>query len=182
MWTSTLENFQPAMVYFNAVDWIQVNAIAQAHIMVVRPQVSQFLETHQVALIAPLLWLLMGAIVLFWLPKVVSRPPEPDSKVVTTRRHRRALQQHHRKVTHRANMPQVGSIRSHGLHCKYPINLRSMGHYIRRNAPTLESMKQNEGRRINHCDFSNAFQDAPPRPPRSRACGLPKSSGPYCPL
>ena len=144
-------------------------------------------------------------------------------------------------------MPQVGSIRSHGLHRKYPINLRSMGHYIRRNAPTLieqqpqvqlntlhskvatllqrvdslkcstprsstrwtcrhcndamahgptqpcptlrdtscstlEFMKQNEGRRINHCDISDAYQDAPPRPPRSRARGLPKSSGPYCPV
>ena len=109
MWTSTLENFQSAMAYFNAVDWIQVNTIAQAHIMVVRPQVSQFLETHQVALIAPLLWLLMGAIVLFWLPKVVSTLPEPDSKEVTTRRHRRALQQHYRKVTRRANMPQMAA-------------------------------------------------------------------------
>ena len=215
--------------------------------MVVCPQVSQFLETHQVALIAPLLWLLMGAIVLFWLPKVVSTPPEPDSKEVTTRRHRRALQQPYRKVTRRANMPQVGSIRLHGLHRKYPINLRSMGHYIRRNAPTLieqqqqvqlntlhckvasllqhvdslkhstprsstrwtchhcndamvhgptqpcptlrdisrstlESTKQKEGRRINHCNISDANQDAPPRPPRSRARGLPKSSGPCRPV
>ena len=99
MWTSTLENFQSTMAYFSAVDWIQVNAIAQAHIMVVCPQVSQFLETHQVALIAPLLWLLMGAIVLFWLPKVVSTLPEPDSKEVTTCRHCHALQQHYRKVT-----------------------------------------------------------------------------------
>ena len=90
VWTSTLGSFQLAMAYFNAIDWIQVNA---------RPQVSQFLETNQVALIAPLLWLLMGAIVLFWLPKVVSTPAEPDSKEVTTRPHLHALQQHYCKVT-----------------------------------------------------------------------------------
>ena len=143
-------------------------------------------------------------------------------------------------------MPQVGSIRFHGLHRKYPINLQSMGHFIRRNVPTLierqqqvhlntlhskvatllqrvdslkrstprsstrwtcrhcndamvhgptqpcptlrtsrstlEFMKQNEGRRINHCDISDAYQYALPRPPQSRARGLPKSSGPYCPV
>ena len=243
MWTSTLENFQLTMAHFNAVDWTQVNAIVRAHIMVIRPQVSQFLGTHQEALIAPLLWILMGTVVLFWLPKDFSTPPEPDSKEVTTRRHRRALKQHYRKGTRRAKAPQVGSIRSHGLHRKYPINLRSMGHYIRSNAPTLierqqqvqlntlhskvatllqrvDSLKRFTPQSSTHwtcrhcndtivhgptqpcpslrdtnrsplestkhgfrrCDISDAYHDAPLRPPRRRARGPPKSSSRYCPI
>ena len=241
MWSSTVEIFQLAMAHFNAVNWTQVIAILRAHIMVVRPHVSLFLETHQVALIAPLLWLLMATIVLFWLPKDSSTSPELDSKELLTRRHRRALKQHYRKVTRRANVPQVGSIRSHGLHRKYPINLRSMGHFIRRNAPTLveqqqqvqlnilhskvaallqrvDSLKRSiqqsptrwtcrhrkatidhgptqhcptfrgtsrspaesttqkeEG--VNRLDINDAYLPAPPRTPRRRARGLPKSSG-----
>ncbi|KAI2499061.1 hypothetical protein MHU86_15450 [Fragilaria crotonensis] len=81
-------------------------------------------------------------VVLFWLPKPSSTSPEPDSKELPSRRHRRALKQHNRKVTRRANVPQAGSIRSHGLHRRYPINLRSMGRYIRRNAPTLVEQQQ----------------------------------------
>ena len=96
-------------MHFNAVDWIQVNAILRAHIMVVCPHVSQFLETHQVALIAPLLWLLRAAVILLWLPKVVSTPPEPDPKEIPTRCHQRALQQHYRKVTRRANAPKLAA-------------------------------------------------------------------------
>ncbi|KAI2502609.1 hypothetical protein MHU86_11874 [Fragilaria crotonensis] len=142
MWTSTLEIIQLAMAHFNAVDWSQVMAILRAHVMVVRPHVSQFLEAHQEALIAPLLWALLATVVLFWLPKPSSTSPEPDPKELPSRRHRRALKQHNRKVTRRANVPQAGSIRSHGLHRRYPINLRSMGRYIRRNAPTLVEQQQ----------------------------------------
>ncbi|KAI2505861.1 hypothetical protein MHU86_8557 [Fragilaria crotonensis] len=142
MWTSTLEIIQLAMAHFNAVDWSQVMAILRAHVMVVRPHVSQFLEAHQEALIAPLLWALLAMVVLFWLPKPSSTSPEPDPKELPSRRHRRALKQHNRKVTRRANVPQAGSIRSHGLHRRYPINLRSMGRYIRRNAPTLVEQQQ----------------------------------------
>ena len=142
MWTSTLEIIQLAMAHFNAVDWSQVMAILRAHVMVVRPHVSQFLEAHQEALIAPLLWALLAMVVLFWLPKPSSTSPEPDPKELPSRRHRRALKQHNRKVTRRANVPQAGSIRSHGLHHRYPINLRSMGRYIRRNAPTLVEQQQ----------------------------------------
>jgi hypothetical protein len=86
-------------------------------------------------LIAPLLWLLMTAVVLHWLPNVIATPPESDRKEIPSCRHRCALKQHYRKGTRRANAPQAGSIRSHGLHRKYPINLRSMGHCIRSNAP-----------------------------------------------
>ena len=126
--------------------------------MVVRPHVLQFLETHQVALGATLLWLLMAIVALFWLPKVASTPPEPDPKELPTCRHRRALQQHYRKVTRRANAPQVGSIRSHGLRRRYPINLRSMGHYIWRNAPTLVLQQQQIQLNILHSKVATLLQ------------------------
>ncbi len=238
MWISTLENIQLAMAHFYAVDWSHVIAILRAHIMVVRPHVSQFLDAHQEALIAPLLWALLATVALFWLPKLSSKLPEPDPKELSTRRYRRALKQYNRKVTRRANVPQVGSIRSYRLHRKYPINLQSMGHYIRRDAPTLveqeqqvqlnalhskvatllqrieslkrpippsttrwtcrycnntivdgptqpcptlrgtshspsDSMMQGERTRVNHCDINDAYLDAPLRPPRRRAHGLP---------
>ncbi|KAI2495569.1 hypothetical protein MHU86_18928 [Fragilaria crotonensis] len=90
MWTSTLEIIQLAMAHFNAVDWSQVMAILRAHVMVVRPHVSQFLEAHQEALIAPLLWALLAMVALFF-PKPSSTSPEPDPKELPSRRHRRAL-------------------------------------------------------------------------------------------
>jgi hypothetical protein len=123
---STLENIQLAMVHFYAVNRSQVIAILRAHIMVVCQHVSQFLDAHQEALIAPLLWTLLATVVLFWLPKLSSTSPESDPKELPTPRHRRAVKQHHRKVTRRANVPQVGSIRSHRLHRRYPITLRSL--------------------------------------------------------
>ncbi|KAI2492250.1 hypothetical protein MHU86_22314 [Fragilaria crotonensis] len=138
MWTSTLEIIQLAMAHFNAVDWSQVMAILRAHVMVVRPHVSQFLRlTRRRSLLH-----CFGP---YWpwsyCPKPSSTSPEPDPKELPSRRHRRALKQHNRKVTRRANVP-AGSIRSHGLHRRYPINLRSMGRYIRRNAPTLVEQQQ----------------------------------------
>jgi hypothetical protein len=210
------------------------------------PARSLFLETHQVALVAPLLWILMATTVLFWLPKVSSTLPEPDPKELPTCRHRRALKQHYRKVTCRANAPHIGNIRFHGLHRKYPINLQSMGHFTRRNAPTLVEQQQqvqlnnlhskvttllqrvnslkrsiqqsptrwtcrhrkasidhgpkqhcptfHEASRspvestsqkeegVNRLDINDAYLTAPPRTPRRRARGLPKSSGVYCPV
>ena len=116
MWSSTLENIQLTMAQFYAVNWNQVIAIIQVHVMIVCSHVLQFLDTHQVALIALFLWILLATIVLFWLPKFTSTPPEPDPKDAPTRRHRCALKQHNRKVTRRANAPVVGSIRFHGLH------------------------------------------------------------------
>ena len=128
--------------------------------MVVCPHVLHFFETHQVALIAPLLWTLMATAIL-WLPKVVSTSPELNPKVVhvPTCRHRCALQQHHRKATRRANaVPQVGSIRSHGLHRKYPINLQSMGYYIQSNAPTLVEQQQQVQLHILHSKVATLLQ------------------------
>jgi hypothetical protein len=142
MWTLTREKLQSTMTHFIAVDWTQVMEVAQTHCSLIWSHVLQFFYAHQEALIAPLLWFLLATVVLCWLPNFTSTPPEPDPKEKPTRRQLRALKRHYRKGTRRTNASQVGSIRSHGLHRKYPINLRSMGHYIRRNAPTLVERQQ----------------------------------------
>jgi hypothetical protein len=46
----------------------------------------------------------------------------------------------------------------------------------------LDSMTQGGGTRVNHCDINDAYLDAPLRPPRRRARGLPKSNGIYRPV
>ncbi len=140
--TLTREKLQSTMAHFIAVDWTQVMEVARTHFSLIWSHVLQFLYAHQEALFAPLLWLLMTTIVLHWLPTFTSTTPEPDPKEKPTRRQRRAPKQHYLKVTRRANVTHVGSIRSHGLHRKYHINLRSMGHYIQSKAPTLVEQQQ----------------------------------------
>ncbi len=141
--TLTLEKLQSTMAHLIAANCTQVMEIVQTHFSLIWSHALQSLYSHQEAIIAPLLWFLMATVVLHWLPNFASTPPEPDPKEKPTRRQRRALKQHYRKVTPRqANANHVGSIRSHGLHRKYPINLRSMGHYIRSNAPTLVERQQ----------------------------------------
>jgi hypothetical protein len=125
------------MTHLIAIDWTQVMEIVHAHFFLTWSHVMQFFYAHQEALIAPLLWFLMATIILYWLPNFTSTPPDPDPKEKPTCRQRRALKQHYCKVTHQANATHIRSIRSHRLHRKYPINLRSMGHYIRSNTPTL---------------------------------------------
>jgi len=72
----------------------------------------------------------IGALVVtIWL-----RPP-PDDKPAIARQERRAQAQH-RPRTRRARY--CGSIHDHGMHRKYPISLRSMGHFIRSKAPTVD--------------------------------------------
>jgi hypothetical protein len=118
------------MAHLIAVDCTQVMEIVRTHFYLIWSLALQFLYAHLEAIIAPLLWLLMATVVIHWLPNFASTPPEPDTKEKLTRRQRRALKQHYHKVTRQANATHVGSICSHGLHRKYPINLRSMGHFI----------------------------------------------------
>jgi hypothetical protein len=106
------------MAHLIAINWTQVMEIVRTHFSLIWSHVLQFLYAHQDALIAPLLWFLMSTVVLCWLPKLTSTPPEPDPKEKSTSRQRRALKQHYRKVTCQANATHVGSIRSHGLHRK----------------------------------------------------------------
>jgi hypothetical protein len=125
------------MAHLIAVDWTQVMEIVGTHFFLIWSHALQCLYAHQEAIVAPLLWFLMATIVLYWFPNFASAPPEPDFKEKLTRCQRRALKQHYCKVTHQPNATHIGSIRSHGLHRKYPINLQSMGHNIQSNAPTL---------------------------------------------
>ena len=111
------------MVHLIAVHWTQVMEIIQTHFSLVWSYVLQFLYAHQEALIAKLLWFLMATVGLCLLPNIASTPLEPGPKEKLTRHQHRALKQHYRKVTRQANATHVGSIRSHGLHRKYPINL-----------------------------------------------------------
>jgi hypothetical protein len=140
--TLTREKLQSTMMHLITIDWTQVMEIVQTHFSLIWSHVLHFLYAHQEALIAPLLWFLMTTVVLCWLPNPTSTPPEPDPKEKATRRQRRAVKQHYHKVTRQANATHVGSIRSHGLHRKYPINLQSMGHYIRSKATTLVEQQQ----------------------------------------
>ena len=95
-----MENVQSTMARFVAVNWIQALEIAQTHFALVWSHVLQCLDTHQEVLIAPLLWLLISAVVLHWLPNVIATPPESDPKEIPTRRHRCALKQHHSSVSY----------------------------------------------------------------------------------
>jgi hypothetical protein len=120
--------------------------------------VLQCLDTHQEALIAPLLWLFMTAVVLHWLPNVIATPPDSDPKEIPTRRHCHAVKQHYRKGTRRANAPQDGSICFHGLHHNFPINLQFMGHYIWSNAPTLVAQQQQMQLSTLHCKVATLLK------------------------
>ena len=85
--TYTVENVKSTISLFFAINWIQVLELAQAHFALVCFHVLQCLDTHQEALIAPLLWFLMTAVVLHWLPSVAATHPQPDPKEIPTCRY-----------------------------------------------------------------------------------------------
>jgi len=86
--------------------------------------------TYNVAILPPVMWI--GALVVtIWL-----RPPPDDNPAIPRQERRQREQAQHRSRTRRAWYS--GSIRDHDIHRKYPISLRSMGHFIRRNAPTVD--------------------------------------------
>ncbi|KAI2490670.1 hypothetical protein MHU86_23913 [Fragilaria crotonensis] len=121
MWTSTLEIIQLAMAHFNAVDWSQVMAILRAHVMVVRPHVSQFLRlTRRRSLLH-----CFGP---YW-------PWSYCSGFLSPAQHRLSL-------ILRSYLLAAIVVLSSNTIARYPINLRSMGRYIRRNAPTLVEQQQ----------------------------------------
>ena len=64
------------------------------------------------------------------------RPPPDDNPAIPRQERRQREQDQHRSRTRRAWYS--GSIRDHDIHRKYPISLRSMGRFIRRNAPTVD--------------------------------------------
>jgi len=74
----------------------------------------------------------IGALVVtIWLS-----PPPDDNPAIPRQERRQRAQAQHWSCTLRAWYS--GSIRDHDIHRKYPISLRSMGHFIWRNAPTVD--------------------------------------------
>ncbi|KAI2504289.1 hypothetical protein MHU86_10127 [Fragilaria crotonensis] len=140
MWTSTLEIIQLAMAHFNAVDWSQVMAILRAHVMVVRPHVSQFWAHQERSLLH-----CFGP---YW-------PWSYCSGFLSPAQHRLSLILRSYLLAAIVVLSSNTIARSHDARMfpsrKYslpwtasqvPINLRSMGRYIRRNAPTLVEQQQ----------------------------------------
>ena len=131
------------MATFAAVDWIQVIDQLKLQTAIIWEALVTFVVTHNYALLAPVLWIIV-MLFLLWFPfaNVNPIPPEPDPKPKLTRRQRRAKAKHDAKFHQQMKAQHIGSIRTHGLHRQYPLNLRSMGHFIRANAPTLEEQAQ----------------------------------------
>ena len=126
------------MAVFAAVDWMQVIDQVKVQIAIIWETIVTFVATHNYALLAPVLWIIL-MILLLWFPfaNVNPIPPEPDPIPKLTRHQRRAIAKREAKLQQQTKAKHIGSIRSHGLHRRYPIKLRDMGHFIRANAPTL---------------------------------------------
>jgi hypothetical protein len=102
--------------------------------------VLQFVVEWNWTLIAPLLWITTAFVSSFhkpFLDRFFPTPPNPPDEP-QSRGQRRRHEQHTRRENRRCRRTRPGSIRDHGLNRNYPINLRSMGHYIRSNAPTAK--------------------------------------------
>ena len=76
------------MASFAAVDWMQVVAQSKVQIAIICDALINFVVTHNFALLAPVLWVILLAVVLMWFPfaNVNPIPPEPDPKEKLTRR------------------------------------------------------------------------------------------------
>jgi Zinc knuckle len=98
------------------------------------PTIVSFTLKHHLSLLAPLLWfsILLAPLYL----RLNSAPDLMDERIPRWKRR----SAHSRTRVKRGMYP--GSIRHHGLHRRYPISLRSLGHFIRRQVPTLEEQDQ----------------------------------------
>ena len=100
---------------------------------------SEFLSTNYHALPAPSLWFALMMFLLWYRPD-----PRPNAPPVDlpppSRTHRRLLDKHScRQFRMNQHKTQRRSILTEGLNRRYPICLRSLGHYVRRhNAPSIE--------------------------------------------
>ena len=116
-----------------AIDWnhvaLQVSEVAL--------QVVGFVVAHHQELLAPLLWLIL-LMAPFW----VKAPPPPasdkDPALFQSRNQRRATMKAQARQRRYIFEPRRNlSIRSAGLHRSYPLRLRSQGHFIGPQAPTV---------------------------------------------
>ena len=82
--------------------------------------------------LAPLFWL-AGMLVTLWLGMQVAPDDEPEPR---WKRRNRSQESKRQRRKRRGWSP--GSIKSHGFHKRYPLSLRSLGHFVR-DAPKLDS-------------------------------------------
>ena len=117
-------------VIFQAIDW---NSLALQVSEVVIQVVGCVLAHHQ-ELLAPLLWLIL-LMAPFWAkaPPASDKDPPPHLHC-NQRRAIKKAQAHQRNQVH-AN--RTLSIRSEGIHRSYPLCLRSQGHFVGHQAPTV---------------------------------------------
>ena len=81
---------------------------------------------------APLFWL-TGMLVTLWLGMQVAPDDEPEPR---WKRRNRSQESKRQRRKRRGWSP--GCIKSHGFHKRYPLSLRSLGHFVR-DAPKLDS-------------------------------------------
>ncbi len=82
--------------------------------------------------LAPLFWL-AGMLVTLWLGMQVASDDEPEPR---WKRRNRSQESRRQRRKRRGWSP--GGIKSHGFHKRYPLSLRSLGHFVR-DAPKLDS-------------------------------------------
>ena len=92
--------------------------------------VCTFVTIYHVAILPPVMWIGVS-VVTIWL-----RPPPDDNPAIPRQERCQRAQAQYRSQSRRAWYS--GSICDHGIHRKYPISLCSIGHFIRRNAPTVK--------------------------------------------
>ena len=94
-------------------------------IWVYAAETTTFIQAWQWTM-APIMWLAMLFTIIFHCPS--EKPPFDHQECCFY------AKQHHRHSRH--SKYHTGSIQDHGLHCKYPIHLCSMGLYVNRKVPT----------------------------------------------
>lgn len=80
------------------------------------------------SLVAPILWMMIGV-------SASGIFHSSEAKPLHSRRERRHYNQTCRRYNRKRNRRRPGSIRDHGLHRRYPLHLRSAGHYMRPKPP-----------------------------------------------
>ena len=119
------------MFAFQALD-SEMMEQSQVHLSVVG--LIELFQSHAWVL-APLGWM-VAILISLWRPK--AKPPPNKSR--KTRRQRRAEERWSRKAT-KPSGSVAASIRTTNLHRKHPLRLRSLGHCVKAQPPTLEAQQ-----------------------------------------